>query len=239
MVNLAIPMRAGEAARVVALARSANRSTAEVASTVVVERLFESLLRVSALGGAIVFGLGLEPSPLTIVGGIATLVVGFLLLWWAVRNKPTILDKGAPLLGRLPRVGPEQARRWLSRLVNGLSALASPRQLLQIMAWSAAAWALFWLFHYLVLLSLPPIFADSERLPLSLAALGLAPPSAPAQPGIYHASVVVPLAMAGLDRTSVTAYAVLLHAVSGGWMIALGLLGLLLSRRKEQESRNG
>jgi uncharacterized protein (TIRG00374 family) len=234
LLNIAIPLRAGEAARVVALSRSQARPAAEVASTVVVERLFEPILRLAALGGAAVFGLGIQPSPLSVLGGVAFLVFAFVALAWVVAHPDKVLQRGAPLLGRLPRLNEEKARKVLERLLSGLSSLSSWRQVALIMLWSIGTWAIFWLFHTVVLWALPPLFPESQRLAITLGTLALAPPTAPTQPGIYHASLVVPLGVIGLDETRLTTYAVVLHGVQSAWMIALGLVGFLATRKQKE-----
>jgi hypothetical protein len=95
---------------------------------------------------------------------------------------------------------------------------------------SVLAGACFWAFHALALTALPLHFTPRQVLTLSLGALALATPSAPTQPGLYHASVVAPLGVLGFGETSLTAYAVLLHAVMMACMLALGALGLALTR---------
>jgi len=60
---------------------------------------------------------------------------------------------------------------------------------------------------------------------LSFGVLFIAPPSAPTQPGIYHAALVAPLALLGFDRAGLTAWAVLLHLQQMLWMIGLALVG--------------
>jgi len=62
-----------------------------------------------------------------------------------------------------------------------------------------------------------------QLVSMSLGALALAPPSAPTQPGVYHASVVVPLTAIGFDNATLTAYAVILHTLQMAWMVGLGL----------------
>ena len=84
----------------------------------------------------------------------------------------------------------------------------------------------FWGFFYVTLLALGQGFPPDERLAVSLGALALSPPSAPTQPGIFHASVVVPLAAVGFNEVTLTAYAVLLHILEMVWMIGLALWGL-------------
>jgi hypothetical protein len=68
-----------------------------------------------------------------------------------------------------------------------------------------------------------------------LGALALSPPSAPTQPGIFHASIVVPLAAVGYDAGALTAYAVILHLLEMFWMIGLAAFGLLRIGLSPQE----
>jgi hypothetical protein len=95
-----------------------------------------------------------------------------------------------------------------------------------VLVWSVLAWTCFWLFHFLTLQALPVSLSLSARLSLSLGALALAPPSAPTQPGVYHASLVAPLRVMGFEGATLTAYAISLHALQMLWMVSLGLWGV-------------
>ncbi len=73
MTNILVPLRAGEAARVAAISRGPDMTLSLGTSSVAVERWLEQLMRLTAFGGALVLGIGLEITPGTIFGGLATL----------------------------------------------------------------------------------------------------------------------------------------------------------------------
>lgn len=219
--------RLGEPARIVVLgrARSAHIPLAEITSSVIVERLFEQVMRLLALGGAVVFGAGLQPSPGTVGGAVAFVALAFGLMLWLIRHQTAVLEHGPRWLARLPRVQEENARRTLANLLNGLSAVASPRRLALALWWSLISWSAFWAFHVLALMALPT--APREQwLSISLGALALAPPSAPTLPGLYHGSIVAPLSVVGFDGALLTSYAVILHALQMVLLIGLGVWGV-------------
>jgi hypothetical protein len=150
-------------------------------------------------------------------------------LLWVRRHREQVLRAWPPLLARLPRVSESQARAGLGSLLFGLEQAARPRRLVGALALSLAAWGCFWAFTALALAALPGALSSAEVLTLSLGVLALAPPSAPAQPGIFHAALVVPLSTLGYDPAALTAYAVVLHALLMVWMLGLGLWGLAQS----------
>lgn len=225
-VNVLLPLRAGEAARIVVMGQGGGPALAEVTASVVVERLLEQIMRLAALGGALVFGLGFAASPPAVAGAFAFLALAFGALLWLRRNQALVLARLPPLAGRLPRLDEARARQSLTRLLTGLEAAAAPSRLAAALALSVGAWACFWAFGVLALAALPAASQLTTLLPLSLGALAMAPASAPAQPGVYNAAIVVPLAVLGFGETLLTAYAVVLHALLMIWMLGLGLLAL-------------
>jgi len=146
---------------------------------------------------------------------------------WMVRQRARVLDNWPRRFARLPRITEDGARRSLTDLLDNLTAVSEPKQLAQVMGTSLLAWGFFWGFFYATLLALGEGFQPADRLAVSFGALALSPPSAPTQPGIFHASVVVPLAAVGFDEVALTAYAVLLHILEMVWMIGLALWGLV------------
>ncbi len=224
--NILIPFRAGEPIRILVMGSSKNVSFTEATTSVVVERLFEQLLRLLALGTAVLVGVGIEISPATAVGGITLLVLGFGAVAWLVKNQEFTLEKGTRLLSKLPRVTEKTAHRSVSDLLHNLEAISKPQRFILILLLSLLTWSFFWSFFYLTLLSLGPNIPPDQQLAISLAALALSPPSAPTQPGIFHASIVVPLAALGIDPAAMTAYAVVLHILEMFWMVLLALWGL-------------
>jgi uncharacterized protein (TIRG00374 family) len=233
-VNVLLPFRMGEAARIVVMGRGQRPPAAEVAASVVVEKLLEQIMRLLALGGALAVGLGLRVSPLTALGAAGLLALAFAGLVWLGRNRERVLARAPAWLARLPRVKEDRARQALGSLLTGLAIAATPRRLAVALALSGAVWACYWAFAALALRALPGAAHLAGLLPLSLGALALAPASAPAQPGVYHAALVVPLSLVGFGETLLTAYAVVLHALLMAWMLSLGLWSLARSGLRAQ-----
>jgi uncharacterized membrane protein YbhN (UPF0104 family) len=237
--NILLPLRLGEAARVAALARAGAVAAGASASSVVVERLLLQVMRLGALGAAVMVGVGLPFNPLS--AGVAVLflaaaVAGVLALrkW-----RGPLLARLPRLVARLPRVSEARAGAVLASLLDGLDVAATPGRLAGALGLTALSWACFLGFDALVLQALPLPFSAGERMTLAFAALALAPPAAPAQPGVYHASVVAPLVLLGFAETSLTAFAVLLHALMMLWMLGLGGVGLVGLRRSGPAQRIG
>lgn len=225
--NIIIPFRAGEVIRIFVMGNNESISYTEATTSVVVERLFEQLMRLLTFGLAILLGLGIKISIGSAAGGVCLLILGFGAIAWLVNNQDFTLDKGSKLLGRLPRVKEENARTSLSDLLANLQSISRPRQFAVILFWSVITWSFFWAFFYLTLLALGNTSPIEQKLTLSLGALALSPPSAPTQPGIFHASVVLPLSALGADPEMLTAYAILLHIQEMFWVIGFAIWGLV------------
>lgn len=225
--NILIPFRAGEAIRILVMGSAKIVTYTEATTSFVVERLFEQILRLSALGLAVFVGVGLDITPATVLGGVGVLVLGFGAIAWLVGNQRFTLQKGTRILAKLPRVTEEMAYKWISDFLWNLETVSKPGHFTRVLFLSLVTWFLFWCFYYLTLLSLDISFPLTQRLAVSSAALALSPPSATTQPGIFHASIVVPLAAVGFDAAVLTAYAVLLHLVEMFWVIGFAIWGLI------------
>ncbi|MBI3925049.1 MAG: flippase-like domain-containing protein [Armatimonadetes bacterium] len=224
--NLLTPIRLGEPARVVAIARSPRVTLPEATASFGVERMFEQLLRLVALAAAVALGARLEVSAATWTAGGLTLAAATAGVLVLVARREQVVRAGSPLLARLPGITEERARGCLAGSLGNLAGMASPGRFFQVLGWSLLTWALFWAYHYLTLTALGPAFSAEQAPALALAALALAPPSAPTAPGLYHASIAAPLAALGFDGDSLAAYAILLHLLQMAWMFAFGLWGM-------------
>ncbi len=226
MGNMLIPGRVGEGMRIVVMGASGQVTVVEATSSFVIERLFEQIMRLAALGGAVVYGVGLQVSPATVVGGLGFVALAFVGIWWMVNHQEQVLSSWPGRLAKLPRVSEAGARNGLKYLLANSSAVSQPRQLAAILSTSVLTWACFAAFFYTTLLALPEAFAAGERLAVMLGALALSPPSAATQPGLFHVSVIAPLTAVGFQTEPLTAYAVLLHILEMVWMIGLAVWGL-------------
>ena len=228
--NILLPFRFGEAIRILVMGTDEEVSLAESTSSFVIERLFEQSMRLLAIMGAVLIGVGLETSAEALVGGLIFVVLGFAAVLWLANHPDFTLEKGTRLLAAVPRVSEERAHQATADFLANLSSIAHPRRFAVVIGWSLVSWSLFWLFFFVTLRALDTGLSLQDQIAISLGALAVSPPSAATQPGLFHASVVAPLAAVGFDTELVTAYAVLLHIVEMIWLIILASWGLFATK---------
>ncbi len=228
--NILLPFRFGEAIRILVMGTDDQVSLAESTSSFVVERLFEQSMRLLAIMGAVLIGVGLETSIAALVGGVVFVIAGFAAVLWLANHPEFTLQNGTRLLAKIPRISEERAHQATVDFLENLSGVAQPRRFTIILAWSLTSWFLFWLFFFLTLGALETGLGLQEQIAISLGALAMSPPSAATQPGLFHASVVAPLAAVGFEPELVTAYAVLLHILEMIWLVILAVLGLFATK---------
>lgn len=225
--NNILPFRAGEAARLVYLARRTGVSRAETLATIAVERVFDVLALVLILFVSLPFlpevtwlraavwlalvlgiGLGIGVAVLFVFGDRALRVLLWPLRW-------------------LPFLSVERWE-WVPRnLGSGLAALRSVE-----VAGAGAVWTILsWLVLAASTWALMPAFdldLGFEAGLLVLVAVGLAMivPSPPAALGVFEGAAVVALVAFGVDASVALSYALVLHAVNFVPYLAAGLLVL-------------
>ncbi len=228
--NILLPFRFGEAVRVLVMGTDEEVSLAESTSSFVVERLFEQSMRIMAVMGAVLIGVGLETSSGALIGGVIFVIVGFTTVLWLANHPNFTLQKGTRLISAIPRVSEERAHQATADFLENLSGIAQPRRFAIVLGWSFVSWGLFWLFFFITLRALNTGLTLQDQIAVSLGALAVSPPSAATQPGLFHASVVGPLAAVGFATELLTAYAVLLHILEMIWLIILATWGLLATK---------
>lgn len=236
--NILLPFRFGEAIRILVMGTDQEVSLAESTSSFVIERLFEQSMRLLAVMGAVLIGVGLETSAEALVGGILFVVLGFAAVLWLANHPDFTLQKGTHLIEKVPRISEERAKQITADFLHNFSAIAHPRRFAVVLGWSIVSWFLFWLFFFITLRALDTGLSLQDQIAASLGALALSPPSAATQPGLFHASVVAPLAAVGFDTEIITAYAVLLHIQELIWLIMLASWGLFATKISFGELRD-
>jgi hypothetical protein len=221
LLNMLLPLRPGEPLRIVALNRSSGAGVGQLTSSVVIERMLETVLRLAAFGGMLVIGFGFTNSPGILAGLGVFLLVALLVIVGMVKQREKILKYLPPYLGRIPRLSQEQARRSLAELLDALVAMSSPRSLAFGLLTSTLAAGFFLGYHYFALLALDFPLTQSQLLALSLGVLLISPPSAPTLPGIYHAQFIV-FAALGISASYLAASAIVLHALQTVALVVLG-----------------
>jgi glycosyltransferase 2 family protein len=218
-LNSILPLRAGEAARILALGRSTGVSRMETLATVGLERALDVFCLIVLLFLAVpwlpeVDWLG----PAAALALVLALVLGGL----AVAG-----ERPFHALGR--RMEPlEHAFHSVAR---GLVGLRNPQIgaagfVLTSLSWVVAATS-FWLATLAFDLDLPPV---AGLLILAAVGLSMILPAAPASLGVFEAAVVLALAAYDVPRSEALSYAFVLHALNLFPYLAAGAIAVRFTR---------
>jgi uncharacterized protein (TIRG00374 family) len=225
--NNVLPLRAGEAARVVALNREAGTSRAAIAATAVLERVYDVLALllllfamlpwlpdVRWLRAAAVFG-----------GVVAAGVLVAVVILMRFGHRP--LQIALRPLARVPRLSPERLERGARNLEQGLAGLRHPEIALPAAVLTVLSWIVVGLSAWLVALgfdlgvSLSPAAGIFVIVTINLA---LVLPSSPAAVGVFEAATLLALDAYGISESRALSYAVVLHALNFLPFIVAGLV---------------
>jgi uncharacterized protein (TIRG00374 family) len=224
LVNNVSPFRLGDLLRAYLCAELERLSVVQVLSTVVIERVADTLAIVLLL----LVLLPVVSLPASVLRpafgvGLAALAVACLLAFFALRREWSLalLDR---LSTRLRFLAQTPLRRLLTSASDGLSALGSWRRALAVQAWSCAIWLATALQFYVVMqaaqLRLP--FAAALTV-VCLTSLGMVVPSSPGYVGVFEYITVVALSLFAVGREAALGYALILHALS---YVSLAILGV-------------
>ncbi len=237
LFNNILPVRAGEAARVVALHQLAGTSRVEALATAVSERVFDvlSLLlillvslpflpEVTWLRGAAVLAL---------LVGVLALALIVVLARWEERPARRLLRP----LSRLPGITPARTESAAVSLVRGLAAFRHPRLALQAFVVTTLSWFALALSGWIVMFCFDlDLGFDAALLVVVATNLAMLLPSSPAAIGVFEAATRVALGGYGIDESSALSYAVVLHAVN---FLPYILVGFLVLQRHAAAVRRG
>ncbi len=250
LVSTVFPLRLGDPFRAWAADHYTPASLVESLATVLVERALDLLsivLLVALLAPgdeAALLERRFGPGPWSEPALLTWITVGLVLLAYL----GLILAAAAgPPLGRaaqrsLLRVGlPEDVAARAGRLVagfaEGLRPLRRPSRAAYALAWSLAIWlasgAGYWLVMFAFDLGLDYPQAIFVMFGVAVAAIL---PSTPGYTGVFHAAVVLGLALvADIPREAALSYAVVEHGLITVVLLALGPVGLRLLGMSRRE----
>lgn len=204
-------------------------SKARALSTVVVERLADVLTVVLLLAITALFVTTIPPeakSGAIGVGlaGIAGIIVLLALTFQKQRGMALLRRLAAPV----PFLRSEKLWGALEALIDGFAVLRSPRAILGVEAWSLDAWILGGLMYWFVMLAMGlnlPLAA--AFLVMTVTSLAVVVPSSPGYIGVFHYATTVVLTTAfQVDQTHAVSYALVMHAFTYVWLIALGVYSI-------------
>lgn len=216
--------------RVITVSRLTEITIAQATTGMVVERMLEQLMRIVCLLLALAVYARLLVSPVALMGNLIAVVVLVVLIFWLI-SQPTRVEKTLVNWSlRIPGLEAGQARPAIIRTVQGFVLAGSPARFFAGFGITIVMWSCFFFFQALVLVAMNLGLEVREITAISLAVLAIAPPSAPAMPGVYHGVVVAGLSLLGiLDVNTLTAYAILSHALYLLLWLPLGLWGFMRS----------
>ncbi len=219
LLNVLVPLRAGDVWRVASVVRSEGRPLLRASGSVVVEKL---------LDGALVGGLSLVLIGKIEIGGTQAGLLGVVLLA-AIALLLVAGSRNGPLTGAIGKV--RQRNSTVARLLGlfgnreEVMEVRSPQLLAGIAGLTMAGMVLGLLVNLAALeaMGLPLDLMAAVLMLVSGYAVGLVP-SGPAQLGVYELAVSAPLMTLGLPPASAVSAALALHLVL---LAALGLGGML------------
>ncbi len=224
--NNLLPIHLGEVVRVLMFARHSRVKVTAVATSVVLERIFDSVsvLALLSLGLALVPGLSptIRRYTLTLAGAVAVLVI--LLLLYVLRTKQFIAFVVAVSSRVFPLSVVERITLLLESGAAGLSALKQPQLVAGILLLSLGNWLVNGTVIYLALWSFDlPASLLISCIVLGLTAIGAAVPSAPGYMGVIQLCFKTVLMLFTDDQAGVLAASLYYHLTEYVIVTALGL----------------
>ncbi len=233
VVNLLLPMRAGEMVLILLLRNAASVSASIALSVVVIDRMMDviAILMVFAVALAVIPGI-----PAIVNGGAMTLAVacvlgvGAIAILLAMRDRVLILAKRW-----LQRFAPARGAAWHARVegvLDGFQVLREPRRVALAFVATIAVWAFAIAGFALILKGIWPVAPISTAaLAICFGAIGMALLSVPAGIGILHAGYALAAIVFGAPQEVALAFAILTHFLGMCATLVMGLTGLPLVRR--------
>jgi glycosyltransferase 2 family protein len=225
--NSILPLRAGEAARIVVLSGRAKRPRGETIATVLLERVYDILVLLAML-----FVLAPWLPPVSWLDAAALVaVVGFvgfaaLITTLAIYGDRPLLLLLTPLR-IVPAIRAERIAAAASNLGRGLAAVRGVRSGLTAVALTASSWVVMGISFWLLMLAFPlPRSLLAGILVVIATNLAQILPSPPAAIGVFEAATLVALASFDASRSVALSYAVVLHLLNVVPYLLLGLLAL-------------
>src|SRR5450432_1078458 len=233
LLNALLPLRVGEAARIVLICRSKNRrpiSPLEALSTIVLARLIDTLFVVLLLGLVLP---ALDVPDAVKAGGYTMLILGLVaivVLLVVAFARQWLLTLATAVLERLlPAALTSRVINWLDNFLSGLVVLRSPGRLFTLVAFTSGLWLCYIGFYTAVLWAFwptPPL--AWSLLATAAGSLSFVVPSSPSGIGVFHAVIV--LAMSGyLTADTAAAYAIVLNATELVVTVIIGIYSLAVT----------
>lgn len=223
MLNIVIPARFGEVARIYFVDPARSLNWARTLGTIAVEKLLDILVLL-----ALVI---LIPISISLPDWFKDSRSGFILLAVILLGATLILFYSRTrLLSWLESVLRFLPGRWQARFheiiklsLNSLDVLRSPWVGLQLQGWSLLIWGMGILVNYILFLAMNLSLPFTAALFLLLVLqVGIAIPSIPGKLGVFQYLCILALTPFGVDKSMALTYSLLLYLIGFGPILAMG-----------------
>ncbi len=214
MLNIVVPARLGEVARIYFMGQTESQSRARTLGTIAVEKWLDILMLLLLVLLAPIF-VSLPPwfrdSRVTLAVFAAAFLGVALTLSYGKDRLLTLVESVSRFL---PEGWRARIHRATGLALGSLDVLRSPWVGIRLQGWSLLIWMLSILVNYIIFLALglPLPFAAALFL-LVVLEIGVAVPSVPGKLGIFHYLCTLALGVFGLEKGAALGYAVLLYFV--------------------------
>jgi len=232
--NNILPMRAGEAARIIALHNATGTPRAEAIGTVVVERVFDVLSLLILLFASYPLLPQVSWLRTGALFGAAALVALVALVYVLVRYDERAVRWLLSPLRRLPNIA-DRVEHAVVNATRGLSAIRDPHVALRGMAITLVSWIGIGVSYWILMFSFSLDVSVVAGILVTVAInLSLVLPSSPAALGVFEAATVIALRAFDVPQAEALSYALILHLVNllPFLAIGIGLLGPGVLRRR-------
>lgn len=236
---VSIPARIGELARPYLISTKTGISMSSAVGTIMVERVFDALTVLTIFFIIVLF----TPLPPWLIRGsliFLFMVLALLgLMVFLIFRKETFLKILSPVVNLFPVKWHSRLTGLIDRFVDGFKIISHQKHMYYLVFLSISIWVIDAVAMYIL------FFAFDIDLPLSAAfvlmatiILGIAIPAAPGFVGNWHFFCVLGLGLFGIDKTGALTYAIILHFLSIGIIVILGLAFLPFNRFSLSDIKN-
>ncbi len=228
---VAIPARVGELARPYLITGKSAIPAAAALGTVFVERIFDILSVLAIFFGVLAFvplpGWLTKASVLFLLMTLGVL----LLLLVAIFKREKALNGLRPLLERMPRRYHDRLENLIHHFIDGATTLKDVRLITAVFLLSLFIWVVDAAAIYLLALGFGfDLPAAAPFVLMVILIIGIAIPTAPGFIGNFHYFCILGLSLFDVPKADALSYAIVLHFLSIGLIVALGLAFLPFNR---------
>lgn len=230
--NFLLPFQMGEIVRTAATRNKTNLEFVTIASTIVVERVLDYLLIMTAFGIALLMHEQLPDTIRNVAVAAAFVVMGLVVLTMVLSIRSAYAEQIASrLFFWLPNRFRAMLQRQFELIARGFQSVRRPDLLFRAALWTVLQWMLLAFCIWIALTSVGLVSSLSTvMLIMVLLVLAISVPNAPAYLGSVQAAYVISVEAAGGDPAQALSASIFHHVLFGTLSLLAGMIALSRSR---------